>query len=161
MRTAAAAGAVLFVALVAVFTIINAQEPPPAELAGRCDASQPAWNGYQEDIKEIGARQVAAWHGEPVSLDVQPDEIRVAMALSPPWDESLAALPLLLKDPEGLVHRNAEAVRDGALRVYVFRGVSGLDIAPPPWLDLQYPHTKRRIYLDPEGHWRASDEGQE
>ena len=155
MRIAGIVCAALFLALVGVFTVLNMRELPPEELTRRCDASNPAWNGYQEDIKEIGARPVARWHGEPVALEVLPDQVRLTLLLAPPWDTWDAALPLLVQDPEGQVHRNTRTERDGARRVYIFPPVASAPLSPPPWVEIQYPHTKRRIHLDVEGKWRA------
>lgn len=155
MRYVLAAGVTLFVVLVAVFAIINAQDLSPAELARRCDACAPAWTGYQEDIKAIGARPVAEWRGEPVSAQFTGGEARVTMALAPPWDSREAALPLLLKDPEGQIHRHATTEGAGAHRIYIFRDIASPGANAPPWLELQYPHTRRRLYLDASGHWNA------
>lgn len=155
MRYTLAAGAVIFVVLVAIFTVINAQELSPAELARRCEACHPAWTGYQEDIKAIGARPVAEWRGEPVSVHVTGGDARVTLALAPPWDAREAALPLLLQDPEGRVHRQATTERVGTHRVYIFRDIASPNSSTPPWVELQYPHTRRRLYLDPAGNWQA------
>ena len=68
-----------------------------------------------------------------------------------------AALPLLLKDPEGHVYRNTDSARDDAGRVYHFPPIPGTDLSFPPWVELQYPHVKRRIHLDAQGRWRATE----
>lgn len=159
MRVAAAVCAALFALLVGVLAFLNARELPPEELVRRCNACHPAWNGYQEDIKVIGARPVARWRGTPVALEVAPDAIRLTMALDPPWDAWDAALPLLVRDPEGQVHRNTGAERAGPLRIYQFPAPPDAALSPPPWLEIQYPHTKRRIHLSPAGTWRAEDGG--
>jgi len=156
MRVAVACGVALFVALVLLFTIINSHELTSEELIRRCILSDPAWNGYQEDIKEIGARPVAQWHGEPVALEVLQDGVRLTMRLEAPWDGWEAALPVLLKDPEEHVHRDVRSERDGNLRIYHFSAIPGAGTSAPPWLEIQYPHTKRRIHLDPSGHWQAN-----
>lgn len=153
-RLGAAVAVLLIAALVAVIAAVNAQDPSPADLVLRCRASQPAWNGYQEDVKEIGARPVARWHGEPVSLTFKPGEVRLTMALSPPWDAWEAALPVLLKDPEGRVVRNDFDEREGALRVYVFKRPETAADPRPPWLEIQFPHTRQRLYLGTDGTWR-------
>jgi len=157
MRIAAALCAAVFVALVVLFTLLNSRELPPEELLRRCAASRPAWNGYQEDIKAIGARAVARWQGEPVALAVLPESVMLSMRLQSPWDAWDAALPLLLMDPEGHVHQNSAAVREGALRIYQFPAIPGAAQSPPPWVEIQYPHTKRRLHLDPGGRWYAGD----
>lgn len=159
LKGAAAGLVALFcAALVSVIAAVNAQDPSPVDLALRCRASQPAWNGYQEDIKEIGARPVARWHGEPVSLTFKPGEVRLTMALSSPWDAWEAALPVLLMDPEGRVMRNDSDQREGSLRVYVFNRPETAGDPQPPWLEIQFPHTRRRLYLDAEGEWRGKSD---
>ena len=155
MRLAAFLAALLFLALVAVVATLTSRDPSGAELSRRCEASQPAWNGYQEDIKEIGARQVARWHGGPLSLTVKPGEVRLTMALKPPWDVCEAALPILLKDPEGRVARNDADEINGPNRIYIFNRATSAGEPLPPWLEIQYPHTKRRLFLDADGAWNA------
>lgn len=157
MRVAAAAGAVLFVAAVLFFTLLNARPIAQEDLFARCAASQPAWNGYQEDIKEIGARPVAQWHGAPLSLEVSAGEVRLIMSLDPPWDAWEAALPLLIRDPEGHVHRDRATTREGAQRVYHFPPIVENSDPLPPWIEIQYPHTKRRLFLDAAGAWHANE----
>lgn len=159
MRVVAAAAAVLLAVLVAVLAAVNAQDPSPAELTKRCRTCQPAWNGYQEDIKEIGARPVARWHGKPLSLSVKPGEVRLTMALSPPWDAWEGALPVLLRDPEGRVTRNSADEREGPRRLYIFNRPETADEPAPPWLEIRYPHTKQRLFLDGNGEWHAPAEG--
>jgi hypothetical protein len=160
MRLVATATAVLLVAVVAVLAAVNAQDPSPGVLAERCRACQPAWNGYQEDIKEIGARPVARWHGQPVSLSYLPGEVRLTMALQPPWDTAEAALPVLLKDPEGRVMRDDVNEISGSYRVYRFLRPASEKEPVPPWLEIQYPHTKQRLFLDVQGDWHAPANGQ-
>lgn len=125
-----------------------------AELVRRCKASQPAWNGYQEDIKEIGARAVARWHGAPVSAKVMPDAVEITFRLEAPWDAWEAAVPVLLRDPEGRVMRDTGDRRDGAQRVYQFDRSALSGESAPPWLEIQYPHTRRRLFFT-DGHWSA------
>jgi hypothetical protein len=158
MRIVVLIAALLFLVLVAVVAKVTSTDLSDAELVKRCQASQPAWNGYQEDIKEIGARPVARWHGRPISLSVKPGEVRLTMALEPPWDAFEAAIPVMLKDPEGRVMRNDANEIDGANRVYIFTRKESADEPAPPWLEIQYPHTKRRLFLDADGTWNASAE---
>jgi hypothetical protein len=80
------------------------------------------------------------------------------MALEPPWDAFEAAIPVMLKDPEGRVMRNDANEIDGANRVYIFTRKESADEPAPPWLEIQYPHTKRRLFLDADGTWNASAE---
>ncbi len=157
MRIAALLAALLFFALVAVVATVTSTDLSDAELLKRCRASQPAWNGYQEDIKEIGARQVARWHGKPVALNVSPDAVRLSMAVSPPWDAFEAAIPVLLKDPEGRVARDDGDEREGTLRVYRFDRPAAAGEPVPPWIEIQYPHTKQRIFLDSKGAWQSPE----
>lgn len=156
MRYFLAAGAACFVALAAFFTILNMRELPPGELARRCAACAPAWDGYQEEIKAIGARPVARWRGEPVWMAAGPGGVRLAMSLSPPWDAYEAALPLLLREPGGQVFRNSGVEAEGPFRVYVFPPVTEPGAPDPVWLEIQYPHVKRRLHLDGDGRWRAA-----
>jgi hypothetical protein len=158
MRIVVLIAALLFLVLVAVVAKVTSTDLSDAELVKRCQASQPAWNGYQEDIKEIGARPVSRWHGRPISLSVKPGEVRLTMALEPPWDAFEAAIPVMLKDPEGRVMRNDANEIDGANRVYIFTRKESADEPAPPWLEIQYPHTKRRLFLDADGTWNASAE---
>lgn len=155
MRTAVLIAALLFLALVALVATFTSTDLSDAELVKRCQASQPAWNGYQEDIKEIGARPVARWHGRPVTLAAKAGEVRLTMALAPPWDAFEAAIPILLKDPEGRVTRNDADEMDGANRIYIFNRKESADEPAPPWLEIQYPHTKQRLFLDASGEWHA------
>ena len=155
MRIAAALCAAVFAALVVLLTLVNSRELAPEELARRCTASRPAWNGYQEDIKAIGARAVARWQGEPVALAVLPEGVTLSMRLAPPWNDWEAALPLLLMDPEGHTYQNSAAAQEDGLRLYQFPAIPGADQSPPPWVEIQYPHTKRRLHLDPDGRWHA------
>jgi hypothetical protein len=158
MRAAILIAGLLFLALVAVVARVTSRELSDAELSKRCQASQPAWNGYQEDIKEIGARPVARWHGRPLSLAHKPGEVRLTMALEPPWNGFEAAIPVLLKDPEGRVARNEKDERDGANRIYIFNRTEAAGEPLPPWLEIQYPHTKQRVFLNADGIWNAPAE---
>lgn len=155
MRVVAVVAVLLLAALIAVIAAVNGQDPDPAVLLERCRASQPAWNGYQEDIKEIGARHVARWHGQPISVTSRSGEVRLTFALEPPWDTWESALPVLLKDPEGRVARNDADERDGARRIYIFKRLETSVEPIPPWLEIQYPHIKRRLFLDAQGEWHA------
>lgn len=153
-RLALALSGLLLAGLVAVIATVTAQDPPVAELVRRCKAAQPAWNGYQEDIKEIGARPVAQWHGAPIFAVVKPGAVEIIFQLTPPWDAWEAAVPVLLRDPEGRVMRDTGDHRDGALRVYQFDRSAMVDEPAPPWLEIQFPHTRRKLFLT-DGHWSA------
>lgn len=144
-----------FVLLAVIFTLQNRQDIDSEELARRCATSRPAWNGYQEDIKEIGARPVAAWHGRPASARVSHPAIWVSFELTPPWSMWRAALPILLKTPEGAVLQSVRSERDGPIRRYYFELPPDAGITTPPWLEVQYPHTRMRILLSEDGRWEA------
>lgn len=158
MRAATLIAIALTVALIALIATVNAQDPSQAELVKRCRASQPAWNGYQEDIKEIGARPVARWQGTPVSMSVTSSEVRLTMKLAPPWDNWDCALPILIKDPEARVLRNDRDERQGDLRVYLFNLQAMAGEPMPPWLEIQFPHTRQRLFLDADGNWHNPDD---
>lgn len=66
---------------------------------------------------------------------------------------SEAAIPVLLRVPEGIVYRAEGVVREGVLRRYSFSVVSEGDMGPLPWIEVHYPHTEQRIMLDAEGTW--------
>jgi hypothetical protein len=161
LRAAAILFGVLIVLLAVTAALMGNQTIPPAELLRRCQASVPAWNGYQEDIKEIGANPVAQWRGTPSLLRISAGRAHLHMALEAPWDGWEASLPLLLKTPEGHVQRNSSAVSEGGIRVYQFQLSTDGDYDTPPWVDIQYPHTKRRLHLNAEGRWQADDPGAE
>ena len=148
-----------FLLLIAVFTLRNSSVLAPAELARRCAESRPAWNGYQEDIKEIGARPVARWHGWPSRLTLSGATVRLVFELEPPWDNWNAALPVLLKTPDGQTFRNEGFVRDGTTCIYTFQLLADSDVSRPPWLEIQYPHIKQRLYLNAEGAWHGEPSG--
>ena len=146
--------------LLTLFALFNRKEIDPAELARRCAENYPAWNGYQEDVKEIGARPVAQWHGHPSRLSFSAaGVVHLVFVLEPPWNAWSAALPVLLKTPEGQVFRNEGFVRDGTTCRYTFLLPSGSGTPRPPWLEIQYPHTKRRLYLDAQGVWNGEKPG--
>ncbi len=127
----------------------------PGELVRRCEASQPAWNGYQEDIKEIGAGPVAQWQGQPVSLRIRETTVYLTVVLEGPWAQWEAAIPLLMKTPEGRAFRNARYHHGPGGCVYEFDALTTDAVTLPPWLDIQYPHTRKRLHLDGEGKWQA------
>ncbi len=142
---------------VVVAYLAGGQTLSPEELLRRCAASQPAWNGYQEDIKEIGAGPVAQWQGRPVSLRVAGKTVYLTVALEAPWAEWEAALPLLMKTPEGQVYRQVRYRHEAGECVYEFDALSTDVSTLPPWLDIQYPHTRKRLYLDGAGRWHAAE----
>jgi len=155
VRWALALAGTSLLLIVAVAALSGGHSVSPDELARRCAASEPAWNGYQEDIKEIGAGPVARWRGGPVAAVFSGGVLRVEMLLEPPWSDWNAVLPLLLKTPEGQILREAGADRDGPRRTYNFALPHEPDMPLPPWVELQYPHNRKRLHLDGDGNWRA------
>jgi len=146
-----------FLALVALTAYMNSGELSPEELARRCSDSFPAWQSYQEDIKaQIGARPVAEWEGRPTGVIQEGRQVRVTFLLSEPWKGRQAALPVLLRDPLGVVYRNLGAESRGAERVYLFELTETSAVSPLPWLELQFPRGERRLPLDPRGEWQAN-----
>lgn len=141
---------------VAVAWYSGGQSLPPGELVRRCEASQPAWNGYQEDIKEIGAGPVAQWQGQPLSLYITGKTVYLTVALEAPWADWDAAIPLLMRTPEGQVFRSVRYQQQAEGCVYEFDALTTDSSTLPPWLDIQYPHTRKRLHLDGGGHWKAA-----
>ncbi len=147
-----------FFLLVAVIATTTQQEISPDALLQRCEVSQPAWNGYQEDIKEIGAGPVAQWHGYPTDLRVSGNTVHLTFHLEAPWRDWEAALPILIENPEGHVIQTERNERQGEARVYVATLPPEDSVTSPPWLEIQYPHTRERIFLDETGAWTRSPE---
>jgi len=140
-------------AVVAVLAYVNTGGIAPAELERRCAAIRPAWQSYQEDIKAIGAGPVAAWRGEPVRLEWQGAVIRLTFRLSDPWSGYSAMLPILLRDPLGREYCSVSGQREGGLRTYTFELETASAGSSLPWVEIQYPHTARRLPLDSHGVW--------
>lgn len=141
--------------LLPVLAWIGAEGPTGEEIARRCAESRPRWQSYQEDIKGgVGARLVAEWRGEIDSVRAAGDGVTVSFRLLPPWDSRDAALPVLLRLPSGEELLQKGTRREGGLRHYLF------DLpeksAPPPWVEVHYPHRERRVALDAAGAWRRA-----
>ena len=127
------------------------------ELMGRSVRSMPTWRDYQEDIKgQIGAGSVATWRGHAITVSTSSAGVSVTFELSEPWAGYEAAIPILLRVPEGSVYRADAVVREGMLRRYFFSVRAGLDMGSLPWVEVHYPHTEQRIMLDAAGSWRKT-----
>ncbi len=148
-------GGALFLGVVALLTWLNAQGVPPEELARRCEASSPQWKSYQEDIKgQVGAAPVAQWHGEPVYVHQKGNTVEVAFQIMPPWGTSVAAIPVMLRDPLGHEYISGQAKRKDGLRWYHF-SLESPHMSILPWVEIHYPHQERRVALDSDGSWRS------
>ena len=90
-----------------------------------------------------------------MALRIDGTDVHLDIALDDPWNRGPAALPILLKTPEGHVFRDSQWRRDGELCIYTFAVFSDGNASLPPWVDIQYPHTKKRIHLDLQGQWQA------
>lgn len=141
----------VFVTLV----LVGGPSVSPEVLARRCEASRPAWNGYSEDIKAIGAGPIAQWRGHPTALRIEGQTLRLTMELAPPWRDWEAAVPILIKIPGGHVlrHRGHERFATGV--VYAFVLPEDTRATVPPWVLVQYPRGQERIFLDEAGGWHA------
>ena len=141
--------------IVAVFLLSACHGGPsisPEELVRRCRDARPTWASYPEDLKaQIGAGPVATWQGALVRIDCDGTLIRAAFRLEEPWAQYDAALPILVRIPSGRVLLPADTERTTDALTYRF--VLDADSAPP-WIELRYPHTSRRLPLDQEGRWR-------
>ena len=129
--------------------------PDDAELARRAAASRPTWNNYPEDVKaQIGATPVAEWAGRLAEVRAARGGVTVVFDLTGPWARRNAAVPVLLQEPFGGVHRDSEARREGTRVVYAF-ALEPRD-GVPPWVELQFPHGRRHVVLPSDGVWRAA-----
>ena len=142
--------------LVLLIAFIRTPELSPEILMDRCATARPEWTSYAEDIKGmIGAGPVAQWRGDLHQAVRAGRELRLNFRLAPPWAEYTAAIPILLRDPQGQVHYPREVKGDNAERTYLYR-------LPPestealPWIEVHYPGVERRISFDREGRWRAA-----
>ncbi len=144
---AIAAGLVIGLFAFAVF-VIQAQPLDPEERARRVREAAPRWSSYDEDIKgQIGARPFAEWHGEPAAIESTPAGINVVFDLQGPWLERDPALPILLRDPIGRVHRSHQATRKNGQRIYHFPPLTGLPDEALARFEVRYPHNVRALYL--------------
>ena len=148
--------AALFLSTLAYYTWQNARPVSEEELLRRIDASRPTWANYPEDIKaQIGARSCAEWAGTPVSAERSANVVTVRFAVSGKWAEYSRGLPILLRDPFGSVHLPRASSRKGDLVSYEFV-LTGLDEnSSLPWVEIQYPHTTRRLLFSSDATWKA------
>lgn len=146
----------VFALAVGMTAWLKAAATDPDALARRCAAAAPEWQRYQEDIKALGAGPVAQWHGSPVSATVSPAGADVVFELSPPWSDYEAALPILLRTPDGTVHQYASSTLENGRRTYHYDCFPEDPGAALPWIEIHYPHTERRLVLDPSGRWTAT-----
>jgi len=127
-----------------------------AELERRVDASRPAWESYQEDLKsQIGAGPVAQWEGVPVKVRTERRAVHVTFRLTAAWAHRGAAIPILMREPLGGVHRNIDARCDGDRVTYLFECPPSASGMPFPWIELKYPHYQKRIVLSDRGEWET------
>jgi len=137
--------------LVGVVTVLAActNEVSSTELARRIAECRPEWQNYQEDIKgQIGAALAAEWEGAPTSVKMAGRTLLVRFAVSGPWASRDVAIPVLLREPTGIVLKNDSALREGGEFVYCF--VLPDKVAGAlPWVEVQYPHGQRRMVPNP------------
>jgi len=126
------------------------------ELGRRVEASRPAWESYQEDLKsQIGAGPVAAWEGAPVAVRADRSVVRATFRVAGPWAQREAAIPILMRDPLGGVHRSLQADHDGDRVTYLFGLPASASGTPFPWLEFKYPRQEMRIVLSDGGGWQG------
>ena len=152
----------LFVAgLVMLFGLLawwNRAGVPAQELAERIAASEPEWANYQEDIKsQIGAKPVAEWMGEPISVAIEGTVATVTFELEGPWALRDFGLPILLREPFGGIHLPASATVETSRIAYQFNLPQEFLTSPLPWVEIKYPHHERRLALDADGTWTAPE----
>ena len=140
-----------------VVTLALRSGPNVEQLRQRCDASQPTWDNYSEDIKALGAGPVAQWRGTLISLKLEGSSGWLSVALDGPWRDWPAALPILLKSPDGQIVRTGTHRKVGDRTIYRFELPGGTELAPPPWIEVQYPHVRARLHLDASGTWTHGD----
>lgn len=141
----------LFAAVLASLTWVNAAAISEEEIAKRCAEAIPRWDNYQEDIKGmIGARPAAEWHGMPIAAQVRDNRLLLHFGLQGPWALRSAAMPLLVKDPAGdiRVARGATTNGDSTYTLEVSTGA--------PWVEVQYPHHRERFNFSASGDWSAT-----
>ena len=78
--------------------------------------------------------------------------MQVTFELAGPWASREAAIPVLLRDPLGVVHRSSGEVLASPRVTYEYMDGQGA-LATVPWVELRYPHKEQRVMLDADGHW--------
>ena len=125
------------------------------ELKRRTEASQPTWPNYEEDIKaQIGAGPVAEWEGRPVEAHVYGDSVEVTFRVMGPWAQRITAIPVLLREPTGAIHRNVRTTTGNGQVIYAFSLPAQTSV--PAWLELKFPHGEKRLVLSPSGVWHEN-----
>lgn len=119
-----------------------------AELLSRCQAAEPAWSNYDEDIKaQVGARPFAEWQGEPIAAEQTPEGLRITFRIHGPWAGRNAAMPILIRDGLGAVQRDTAAVfPEPGLVVYRFESSRGFGLALDS-VEVRYPRHIRRVLV--------------
>lgn len=129
------------------------------ELRQRAADSRPSWQGYQEDIKtQVGARPVAEWEGQPVSVYREGDVLGATFRLRGPWRGRQVAIPILLQEPYGGIHQSTRAEYAEGTVTYLFEFTEPAPPAAFPWVELKFPNGERRIALSEHGGWSAPPE---
>ncbi|HPK00105.1 MAG TPA: hypothetical protein PKW60_11510 [Candidatus Hydrogenedentes bacterium] len=150
--------AALAVAGVVVLVMILSAKGPMSseELARRVMKCEPSWSNYDEDLKaQIGAAPVAEWKGEPAEARWEAGELRVSFAMLGVWAGRDAAIPVLVKLPNGETHRNEAAAWEDGRLVYQF--TTSLQ-ATPQWVIVRYPfYGERRLVLSEDGRWESAE----
>jgi len=152
MRRLFLGAAGLLLLIVAVVAAFNARGPGRAVLAERCAQARPAWENYQEDIKgQVGAGPAAQWEGEFLGAYYEDNSILVVFELAGPWADHDFGIPVLLRDPYGKLHRHDVLIRHRGKHVYRFELPGDQDPAAMPWVEIQYPHHRRKAVLREAG----------
>ncbi len=148
--------AAFFLALLSVHC---SKEIPEEELRQRADASELSWNNYQEEIKaQLGATPTAEWSGGPIRAERDGVDVRVTFQIDPPWSERLVAIPILARDPLGLVYRPGVEAQFGPEGVtYSFTLDNRWADSAVPSLEVQYPRHEVNIVFRPDGAWTRTE----
>jgi hypothetical protein len=141
---------------IVLWMVSSHQVMDASTLAGRCAASRPTWDGYQEDIKAINAAAVAAWHGAPIHVHQEGLQVTVRFAITGDWRDYRCAIPILLRDPLNRMYHPDHVVCEKDLHVYSFTVSQDAGEHVFPWIKLRYPHREDRILLNEDGIWTDS-----
>lgn len=113
------------------------------------------WDSYQEDIKaQVGAKEAALWSGEPVSIQVNQNQLEITFKVNAPWDSYGVAMPILYRSPAAKIYASTKVKVEGSTHAYIFELEDMNDNIGLSWVELHYPHTERRFTLI-EGQWSA------
>lgn len=134
-----------------------AAPPTDNDLSARAESSQPAWQSYQEDVKsQMGAGPIAEWRGEPVEAIQQALSVRVTFAIHGPWAARAAAVPVMMRDPQGRVYRSTATEKNGDRLTYGFPIEGASSGGTFPWVEVKFPNGSKRLVLDEQGTWQAA-----